>query len=128
MNKYKLLLAGLSVFLCTCSFSALVPALRNPDNDSENKDRLLLESALSQMLNGAEITIADDAFVSNSEIIIERSQQNRPGVQNRNSGRELELPKHFKLWMRGGNCLLEYVETGEMQIIEGLSCSAHGQA
>jgi len=123
VRRKTLNLFGTIVFLSACGSTSLDPAIRLPAmNDSTDSGRLLLESALSEMMNGISIIIADDAFVNSSDLIIERRQQTSPETQNENLGRDYGMPDHFKLWKRRNSCLLEHLETGEMKEVIGLNC------
>ncbi|MDG2090291.1 MAG: hypothetical protein P8J61_04165 [Gammaproteobacteria bacterium] len=106
---------GLILFLLACSSTELAPSLRRPAlSNNINVERMLLETAISEMMNGTDIIVADDAFVNSSDLIIERRLQS--------SGRDFDMPDHFRLWKRGESCLLEHVESGEMKNIEELNC------
>ncbi len=123
MKWKKLNQFGVIFFLFACSSSTLIPALRlQATNGSTDSGRLLLESALSEMMNGISIIIAENAFVNSPDLIIERRQQSLPESQNIELGRDYGMPDHFKLWKRGNSCLLEHLETNEIKEVEGLNC------
>tara|TARA_B110000495_G_C22454164_1_gene283373 strand:- start:51 stop:428 length:378 start_codon:yes stop_codon:yes gene_type:complete len=120
MKRKALNLFGMILFLVACSSTGLFPALRFPNLISE---RILLESALSEMLNGVGVIVSDYAFINSSNLIIERRPNQTAENQDRNLGRDyLGKPDHFRLWKQGDDCLLEHLETGEMKNVDGLSC------
>lgn len=73
----------------------------NPTAES----RAELQRVVSDMLFGAEVTLADDALTDSSVLIIERkrirSMQNPPL-----SGRDLGQPERFQLLTTGTRCVL----------------------
>ncbi|MCV6606278.1 MAG: hypothetical protein OIF34_13315 [Porticoccaceae bacterium] len=71
-----------------------------------------LTGLISEMLNGVAVTLADDAFYNNNEVIIEGPRM----------GRTFEKPHHFRLWLEDGNCLLEHVESGRKRLVKSVAC------
>lgn len=107
--KAAFMLAGLLLSLTACQSAALQPALSNGGADN----RAALEAAISEMLGGVSITLADNAFTQKSELSIERRRQ---------QGRTYEMPDHFRLWIEDDVCILEHVESGDRQTVPELSC------
>ncbi|MDM3871652.1 hypothetical protein QSV34_09820 [Porticoccus sp. W117] len=71
-----------------------------------------LSGLISSVLNGANVTLADDAFYNSSEVIIEGPRL----------GRTFEKPNHFRLWWDNGDCVLEHVESKQKYTLFGLQC------
>ena len=88
------------------------PAILVPTSDKQSNHPLT--HTVSYMLNGAKITLADNAFYENNEVIIEA----------RLLGRTFEKPNHFRLWLTDESCVLEHVESGRKLPVAGASCSA----
>ncbi len=69
------------------------------------ESRAELQQAVSRMLSGAEVLLADDAFTGSSLLTIERrrlgSRDNPPL-----SGRDLGTPERFRLLLTGTGCVL----------------------
>lgn len=87
-----------------------------------DSDQAVIEQAIALLLNEQSVRLADDAFVSSSEITVERRPLSGPDGQ-RIPGRSLETPLHFRLWKQGEICLLEYVEVGTFRELEGFDCT-----
>ena len=72
-------------------------------------------------LNGAPVTIADDALTRDSLLIIERARprdaEGRPLV-----GRETERPERFRLVRNGTRCILVHEATGERRVLASATC------
>lgn len=122
MRAYKILLSFLAVFLVGCETAEIKPALRLTSENINDNSREVLERVISEMLGDTSTLIAEDAFVEDVEIVVERRRVN-DSEGNRILDRTFELPVHFRLWKQRNICLLEYVETGEMSEIPGLRCS-----
>jgi hypothetical protein len=69
------------------------------------ESRAELERAVSEMLHGADVMLADDALTASSILVVERnrirSMENRPL-----SGRDLGRPERFRLVTTGDRCVL----------------------
>jgi hypothetical protein len=77
---------------------------------------------VSGALNGASVTIADDALTRDSVLIIERARprdaEGRPLV-----GRETGRPERFRLVKNGARCILVHEGTGERWVLASATCS-----
>lgn len=79
-----------------------VPArIVNPTESS----RAELERAVSDMLFGADVTLADDALTESSVLILERGRA-RSMANPPLSGREMREPERFQLVTDGEGCFL----------------------
>jgi hypothetical protein len=85
------------------------------------QSRADLEHAVSQALHGAHVRLADDALTRDSSLIIGRAQAR--GVNGIPlNGRALEHPQHFRLLLRGSQCVLLHVETGKSRTLQHTTC------
>jgi len=117
-------LALLVVTLGTCSCGTL-PA----GNDLQAvivaptaQSREELKEAVSSVLNGAPVTLADDALTHDSTLLIERNQaRDAKGVPL--SGRELGRPEKFQLVKSGKDCVLIHEASGKRWTLKHATCS-----
>lgn len=114
------LLAGFAA-VCACGTQPAqgeAPALiRNPSAQS----RAELRRVLSTALNGAPVTIADDALTHSSVLIIERAVH-RDSRGRPLTGRDLGRPVRFRLVRRGDRCLLVREDSGAYWQLMHVSC------
>jgi hypothetical protein len=82
-----------------------------------------LHRALSQAFHGAPIRLADDALTRDSLLIIGRAQARDVRGLPLN-GRELEHPQHFRLLLRGSQCVLLHLESGKARVLRHTTCRA----
>lgn len=69
------------------------------------------------------MTLAHDALTRDSLLIVGRSQaRDVRGVPL--NGRELGRPQHFRLLLRGSQCVLLHVETGRSRALPHTTCRA----
>jgi hypothetical protein len=81
-----------------------------------------LQQAVSNTLNGAPVTLADDALTHDSTLIIERNQaRDAKGVPL--SGRELGRPEKFQLVKSGNDCILIHEASGKRWTLKHTTCS-----
>ena len=73
----------------------------NPTPES----RAELQRAVSDMLHGADVALADDALTTSSVLIVER-RRSRSLESPPLSGRDLGQPAHFQLVTTGNDCVL----------------------
>ena len=71
-----------------------------------------LAQAVSSLLNGASVTLADDALTHDSELIIEKAR----------TGRDLDKPEHFRLVKQANQCALVHERTGRRVTLAGTAC------
>lgn len=105
MEMKKITLVLVSIFITACNSFAVnkdIPALIvNPDQASRNE----LKNAVSSALNGADITLADNALTRDSRLFIERKQRNTLETSPV-LGRDLGKPEVFQLVLSGSKCVL----------------------
>jgi hypothetical protein len=96
-----------------------VPALvakASPESRAE------LQRVVSDALGGAPVTLADDALVRESTLIVERARP-RDAEGRPFGGREREKPEHFRLVKSGESCLLVQESTGRRFPLAAVACS-----
>jgi hypothetical protein len=110
VSRLVLLLSQL-LAACASSFaqSDVAAVIDQPTQES----RAELAQAVSGALNGAPVTLADDALTRDSLLIIERA---------RLSGRELDRPEHFRLVKVGKQCALVHERTGKRTTLASTTC------
>lgn len=99
------LLACIAAACLSCRSAAIaedLPAvIANPSPESHAE----LLRVLSAALNGAEVTVAEDALTTANLLIVDRAAprdlQDRPL-----DGRRLDAPIQFRLFINGPNCVL----------------------
>jgi hypothetical protein len=84
--------------------------------------RAALERAVSQALtHGAPVRLAADALTHGSQLIVGPAQaRDARGIPL--NGRELRRPQHFRLLLRGSQCVLLHVETGKARVLAHTTC------
>ena len=106
---------GAMVLLSACQVAAVradAPArIINPTAES----RAELLRAVSDALDGRPVTIADDALVKDSSLIIE------PKLL---TGRDLRRPEHFELLLSGSRCVLVHQGTRARIPLKETTCVA----
>lgn len=118
---YKFIIIGLSSLLVACKtldveqdINALIVV---PDAQSRTE----LVSVVSGALDNAEVTLADDALVHSSRLIITRKQHQ--SIENGELlGRSYELPEHFNLVLNQGRCMLVRQKTAERWLLKQTRC------
>ena len=91
--------------------------------NSMPQSRAALAEAVSQALNGATATVADDALTKSDVLIIERANPRDPGGQPLN-GRQRGTAEHFRLVKAGDQCILIQQRNGRRFPLDGVTCSA----
>ena len=82
-----------------------------------------LATAVTAALHGAQVTLADDALVRSSTLLVERARL-RDAAGLPVGGRELDTPERFRLVKRGGACVLLHESTGRAALLESTACVA----
>ncbi len=91
----------------------------NPTPES----RAALVKAVSEALNGAPVTLAENALTTTNTLTIERVHPLDPSGLPMN-GRERGLPERFELVKTGEDCLLVQLSSGRRFTLAGMTCSA----
>lgn len=120
------LLTTSAVLLLSQLLSACASCFAQPDvaaviDNPTKESRAELAQAVSSALNGAPVTLADDALTQDSLLIIERAH---PRDANRVplSGRDLDKPEHFRLVKTGKHCVLVHERTGKRTTLASTTC------
>jgi len=87
------------------------------------ESRAALAAAVSQALNGAPVTLADDALSKTDTLIIEREHP-RDGSGQLLNGRVRGLAEQFQLVKAGDQCSLVHLRTERHFTLAGVTCSA----
>jgi len=86
------------------------------------ESRAALTQAVSAALNGAPVTLADDALTRESVLTIERTQRRDANGLLLN-GRELGTPERFLLVKSGDQCVLVHERTGKRITLTATACA-----
>ena len=90
---------------------------------SSDPARQELRGTLARMLNAPSVTVADDAFLHDSLLIIEKVRpRDAQGVQL--SGRDFDRPEQFRLIKTGSACVLVRLRTGAREVLRHSRCEA----
>jgi hypothetical protein len=84
--------------------------------------RAELVRVVSRALNGAPVTLADDALTRDSTLIVERATH-RDAEGRPLDGRETSRPEHFRLVQDGSRCVLIHERTGQRFTLAASTCS-----
>jgi hypothetical protein len=112
--------------------AALVPAACHPRpaapdvaaviTDATPQSRAELARVVSHALEGATVTLADDALTGDSTLIIQRaSRRDAQGLPL--NGRETGRPERFQLVKNGPRCVLLQERTGRRFELAATTCS-----
>lgn len=85
--------------------------------------RAALRAAVSEMLQGAQVTLAEDALLHESWLTVERVRPRNAEGQLLN-GRILERPEQFQLIKAGGQCVLVQHSSGRRKVLASVACRA----
>ena len=96
-----------------------VPAvLTSPTAESHAE----LVRVVREAMNGAPVTLADNALTADDVLIVERARQ--PAAKDMNlGGRETGRPEHFRLVKSGSRCVLVHQESGRRWTLEAATCA-----
>lgn len=113
--------AGMLALTACASMSAGrdVPAVITSPTPASRAE---LVRVVGRALNGAPVTVADDALTRDSALIIERSRpRNAAGVPL--SGRQMGRPEHFRLVKNDARCVLVHERTGKRFTLASATCA-----
>jgi hypothetical protein len=100
------------LMLSACAASYAEPYAAAIIDKPTSASRAELARAVSGALNGAPVTLADDALTRESTL----------SVEQRHTGRDLGRPEHFRLVKRGNDCALVHERTGKRTTLASTSC------
>jgi hypothetical protein len=117
--QYSIALCLLTACATTSAAKELPAVIVRPDARS----RAELQSAVSQALDRAFVTLADDALTRQSRLTIEPVRLRDP--QGRIAqGRETRMPEQFRLVKSGHRCVLIRERTGQRIPLVNTKCAA----
>jgi hypothetical protein len=123
----RLACAAAAALMCACrSLSAVEPqpaVMTSPTAET----RAELRHAVSRALHGASVTLADDALMHDSVLVIEHARA-RDAAGFPLNGRELDRPQHFSLVIEGSHCVLIQESTGHRWRLRHATCTPKSQA
>ena len=121
VNYKNIALFGVIGFQIACSSHIAEKDISALISEPTDESRAELVSVVSGALDNAKITLADDALVNNSQLIITRKQHKtiQDGVL---LGRSYELPEHFNLVINTERCFLVRQKTGERWTLKQTRC------
>ena len=109
--------------MAACSTPAVNPEypalLTNPGPTT----LLEIEQTISSAMDGAKVTIAQDALTTSSQLTIEQNMI-RSIEQQPEMGRNLGRPDQFQLLIDGPQCVLVHEKTGLHWLLNTVECVA----
>lgn len=115
-----------SVLLAACRMVAAHPdeaaVITHPDDQS----RAEIRRVISQALNGAPLTLTDDALTIESTVIIEPVRR-RDASGAPLDGRDLRKPQTFQLVKNGNTCILLQQGTKHRWPLKSVTCALLGK-
>ncbi len=116
--------AAAPIVLCACADPPPIeperPALLVAPNAQTHEE---LTYAVSAVLNGAPVALADDALTTTSVLLIDRAPA-RDSAGRLLNGRDLGRPEHFQLVVSGARCTLIHERSGQRIVLSAASCKA----
>jgi hypothetical protein len=114
------LAAVVPLLVCTARPSPRdVPALLT---STTAESRAELERAVSRALDGAEVTLADDALTRVDTLLVDRTtRRDASGIPL--DGRRTGRPERFRLVASGADCVLVHEGTGRRFTLHAASCA-----
>jgi hypothetical protein len=104
-----------------CTAPAAQPDVPARIVDPTPASRAALVQAVAEALNGASVTLADDALTTESLLIIERAASHDPSGRQPD-GRDLGRPWRFHLVQRGSQCVLVSESDGRRRVLRSTRC------
>ena len=101
---------SLALLLATCASAQ--PEVAAVIDKPTKETRAELAQAVSSALNGAPVTLADDALTRDSLLIVEK----------RLTGRDFDRPEHFRLVKTDKHCTLVHERTGKRTTLASTTC------
>src|ERR1700738_3035004 len=85
------------------------------------ESRAALAQAVSAALDGAPVTLADDALTKQSVLLLERGRRRDPDGHPL-SGRDLGMAERFRLLKRGDQCILVHEASARRFTLPATQC------
>ncbi len=119
--------AGSVLLLTACEAFSAQPDIAAVIVHPTAASRAELSRAVSLALQGAPVTLADDALTRDSLLIIEpRHPRDANGLPL--NGRERGKPEQFRLVKSGARCVLIHYSTGKRRVLKSTACEAAAHA
>ena len=110
-----------SQLLSTCVSGFAQPDVPAVIDKPSEESRAELVQAVRSALNGAPVTLADDALTRDSRLVIEKARP-RDASGMPLGGRDREKPEIFRLVKAGERCALVHERTGHRTLLASTSC------
>lgn len=107
--------------LSSCSATQPLPLVKALLEQPSVESRLILESAIGELLNSQPIKLADNVFLEKSTVII-GYQQPRNSRNNLLDGREIRQADSVSLLTRSGKCYLQHNRSENIKLMGNISC------
>jgi hypothetical protein len=111
------LLAAVALVACRTAGPDLPALVTSPTPES----RAEITHTVSLALQGAPVTLADDALTGEDTLVIERAHP-RSLEGDPSAGRETKRPERFRLVKSDGRCVLVHEATGRRYTLTATSC------
>src|SRR6266403_4805783 len=119
--------AGSVLLLTACEAFSAQPDIAAVIVHPTAASRAELSRAVSLALQGAPVTLADDALTRDSLLIIEpRHPRDANGLPL--NGRERGKPEQFRLVKSGARCVLIHYSTGKRRVLKSTACEPAAHA
>ena len=109
--------------MAACSTPAINPEYPALLTNTGPTTLLELEQTISSAMDGAKVTIAQDALTTSSQLTIEQSMI-RSIEQQPEMGSNLGRPDQFQLLIDGPQCVLVHEKTGLHWLLNSVECVA----
>lgn len=123
MRARRLHLGVLAALAAACTTSAALDERSAVIVQPSAAGRAELLRAVRAGLDGAEVTLADDALTHDSVLVIEPMQR-RDGAGRLLDGRERRRPEHFRLVISARQCVLVQERTLRRWVLRASRCQA----
>ena len=111
-----------------CPAQSTAPPRERPAVLAQSTDatRIELRTTVARMLHAPSVTVADDALLHQSLMVIEKIRpRDAQGMQL--SGRDFDKPEPFRLMIIDDACVLVRLRTGERVVLGHSQCVATDQ-
>lgn len=113
---------GSCLAVASCAVSQAQPDMPAVITQPSAASRAELLAAVSAALKVANVTLADDALMHSSTLIIEHVHPRDAGGRQL-SGRDFDRPQHFQLVKSGERCSLIHQESGKRMQLQATACA-----
>lgn len=126
MNKpvtAKCRLIGITLFVATLGACSVKPSIETKALLIQTSESIRQEItlAVTDLLKGKPVTLAPDAFMKTSRLLIERKAHlDKQGLPIQ--GRSLEIPEAFILVKQGKTCLIKHEKSQQVITLSNVKC------